>query len=504
MSARNTRTPPDNLQAKRRTKAVKKKRGGPLRAFIRVKTLGQRGKADFKAVAEVFRREKAENSADYQTAIAMAEAHREASRLGLHRSGPIFGSNSRAVKKTLLKNSHEAFWRRTRALDADQRAVSIGDHVLRQGLCLRSSLSAARAAVRFDAAKERQRLEEMMQSLVAYRSTQGAEVVRQVVQAVPELAQFSLKAEPLGPFACVEVQPPQPDEVAGSLAWAHASSASNLSASLSRAWEQAHATLWQASCPAVEETAGQEESPCLAAGICLCSEAGKRLKLLGGRLLAAMKRIFPKGSQNRRLLLDGQVVVRLMGEPAEDASYEDMLADSTEMVDEWLHIGLMYLSPFRPTFLRVKETMVPDEVPATNGRVYVQAGLSLCRGRKSVQNALRTEREANTWCIAFGMIPFARYHELLFLTRSKFWYPHSHVSGDRGGHCLLPCLGEGGDLPSHLCALLQDGGVLASNPDVCPGAPAACAIGQCRSIPVAPAAATEEEPLPAQEEEGRR
>jgi len=80
--------------------------------------------------------------------------------------------------------------------------------------------------------------------------------------------------------------------------------------------------------------------------VCVCKGVGKKVYQLRNRLLGVMKIVFPASGTDRKAVLKAScVVIRLQhcsSEPVDgDPAWEDGLV---------LHIGCMYLSPFRPTF----------------------------------------------------------------------------------------------------------------------------------------------------------
>lgn len=83
-----------------------------------------------------------------------------------------------------------------------------------------------------------------------------------------------------------------------------------------------------------------------------------------------LKKTFAKADQ--KTLLDGGVVVRIVGEP-DTEDLEEILAMERPCHEELYHIGLQYLKPYRPTFLRVSEAGGVGEEPVGDGRVYVKA-----------------------------------------------------------------------------------------------------------------------------------
>ena len=118
-----------------------------MRAFVRVKTLGTRGRLDFRAVAKQHKHERQSRSADYLRAVTVTPAAQGALAFGVTRVG-IFGVTSRSVRRGQLKQMQRSLWLRVRGSDAESRVVSIGEFAAQQGLTIRQSLATARTAVR--------------------------------------------------------------------------------------------------------------------------------------------------------------------------------------------------------------------------------------------------------------------------------------------------------------------------------------------------------------------
>jgi hypothetical protein len=91
-------------------------------------------------------------------------------------------------------------------------------------------------------------------------------------------------------------------------------------------------------------------SECELAGMCVHQGAGLRLYMFRNIVLATMKRMFPHKSKLREQLLDGFIVVvfhsSVLGHTDVGA-----LPQSDQVVA--MHIGMHYLSPYRPTFQQV-------------------------------------------------------------------------------------------------------------------------------------------------------
>lgn len=352
------------------------RRVGPLQAFVRLKSLWRAGRPDFKKLGQMFREEREARSEDYKTAVAMSVAARKAAHSAMPRlAGSAFGHNSRGTRKSRLKVARLRLWGQAAGKTPEQRMALVAQHVARKRLPLQDSLSLARSVSRFGTAQLRAAQDLRLQSLVEFRAAQQATTIRRVVEALPGLSEFHLRAEPAGPCAVVEVLPPSAEQVVGTTAAAQSwASSSNLAASLEGAWRQLTQMVLHGQSPplpAATET-DKKATLCCNAGTCLCSTEGQRTKRIGQRLLAYMRRAFPVGSEKRAQLLDGHVVLSIMWEP--DTTDFDTIIEAEEPFGEMLlHIGLQYLQPFRPTFLKMEHAEAGQEMPAIDGRRYAKA-----------------------------------------------------------------------------------------------------------------------------------
>lgn len=407
--------------------------GGAKRAFIRLKTLGQRGRPDFRALNEEYKKARAERRHDFKTAVAMAKAGRRSKRASAEASqGGVFGANSRAMRRTKACGDRIAFWRRTQGMEPEQRSLSLSEHIVQQGLTLTESLSLARSCTRIDGEQALAASTKAMESLVAYREGIGAADIQAAVQAMPSLSAFRLRAEPAGPCTLVEVLPPALSSVIDTAAWAYSASGSNLSGMLEKDWNQRHQVAYSSDCPPELSAQANMESDdvlCLSAGVCLCSDTGKITKQIGDRLLAHMRKYFPRGSETRQKLLEGFVVLSVVGEPASD-DYEDIVGSDNLFGEVLFHCGLHYLSPFRPTFMKVEEVAAGGEAPAVEGRRYVKV-----RGWKLIEN--------HHMCLRLSKVGATRESQHIFVDGSCRFLPSSE--GDERDLDLL-----GGDVATDL------------------------------------------------------
>ena len=91
-----------------------------------------------------------------------------------------------------------------------------------------------------------------------------------------------------------------------------------------------------------------------------------------------------RNKAKKALLVDGFVVLRFRRDHGGDSGLALALPDampgseSLPALDHWLHIGLAYLSPYRPTFHRLICAAHPVGEPvATAHRRYVKAFMAL-------------------------------------------------------------------------------------------------------------------------------
>ena len=98
--------------------------------------------------------------------------------------------------------------------------------------------------------------------------------------------------------------------------------------------------------------------PNLSAGICLCSDFGKDVKVRGDKLSNYMRQRCPPGNDMREMLASGRIALRLRGR-AKDI---EAALDNVGVADMWPHVGVQYSIPWASHFLEMREC--PDAGPA--------------------------------------------------------------------------------------------------------------------------------------------
>lgn len=345
--------------------------GGAWRAWMRIRTSGQPLRSiDHAGEAAAYRAAAQARTAEYLAAERlgrMATAHGR--RTGRHGFGGGAPQHRRSQKR-LVEAGLALQLQRWVGDDCVEGSFALAEHARAVEASVESTLAVARRLARLKTKEKAEAKAADLASLETYRATTGAEGVRVLQQALPELAAFPMRGEPAGRGVHISVEMPDPQEMQAATGWVCSHPhASGLAGRLQALWALLHQTLMETDCPEVLGTAAQ--SRCLAAGVCLCSEEGLEFDRRVNKFRNHVKQVCPMGSRARLDLIEGRLMVRIVGRPV---ALEDMLAeDGEQTVELWLHIGLHYLSPYEPTFHIVERTADPGEAAPDDRRVYVRS-----------------------------------------------------------------------------------------------------------------------------------
>ena len=251
-------------------------------------------------------------------------------------------------------------WRRCEALPEEERAMALlGDRLVTNPLDPQSLLSAVmltRSAKRRGKCLARLDLASRLEIFRQSQVSEGREPLDNLLNATksPVFQSLSEQLVPLpsahpATFELVALFPPVATNAA-----AHAEANASLRDAVAEDWEGRHALISHNEASPFHVGGGdaEVESPCLVAGVCLCSCQGKKLAVFTSRFYAAPKAACPARSQERTDLRNGFVLCHLRGLPGlgllGNRRRTGVHGPSQEI---WLHIGLQYLSPWRATFL---------------------------------------------------------------------------------------------------------------------------------------------------------
>lgn len=349
---------------------------GPWRGWLHL--YGHRfvvqGKVDMTVARNAYLLAKRTRAADYLRAAAVGKAaHKK--RLALGRPGFGACASQRAKSLRSLQSWSLALRMRSWGSDSANRAFSMASTSLVEGVSVAGAVSAVRRSKRLEAQEEATAIAKKEEALQRFQATEGPALVDEVKRGLPPLASLPMQAEPSPCGVRVHVLGPTADELAEAVSWASAHSRhSGLATKLQKHWEALHCTLMQSDCPPMSDVK-EEVSPCFRTGICLCSESGRRFSKLVNKFLRHMKQVCPQGSATKGALVTGKIVVRIIGRPL---SFEDIIADEDSIVEIWYHVGLMYLSPYEPTFAVVRPVNFDEGMPASDERIYIE-GTGECK-----------------------------------------------------------------------------------------------------------------------------
>ena len=147
-------------------------------------------------------------------------------------------------------------------------------------------------------------------------------------------------------------------------------------AHLEFAWEYFNAAIMEKDVMGAYPDIPPPNSKCHDAGLCLCTECGRRLSLLREEMLTrcVKSRALPH-TQGRQDLKAGQWLLQLQGYEvcSEDAPVVLELSAERMRSEFLLHIALQVLSPWRSTYQLLERAAQPfSEAPASDQRMYTK------------------------------------------------------------------------------------------------------------------------------------
>ena len=351
---------------------AKKRRGGggAFRAFVSQATRGQKGSPDLGDIAQ-----------QYQTAKAQASpAYLEAQRVGAaaterHRSttATSFGPKTRAARKAALLQ-----FLRKRAL-APHLPIDMGMQIEPSSpegemaswrIALSGEMTQVRREVIATSRAKRQQVKDRAQRL-ASRSQEQQPLLRNLIyQVFPDLLSLGshLQWAPMNRgLQPVHVVFDIKDRSQAIASWALGNSRwSNLNQQLQTWWQRQHSAIMEEGpeAPVPKDLT----SDCCRLGFCVTSEFGMEANDFRLSLLKHLKQQFPRRDvEQHHLLLDNHIVLELI-ESTVTVDPDDPWADvADELLREaqpeqhsgllsspvLLHVGLLYLKPYRPSFQRL-------------------------------------------------------------------------------------------------------------------------------------------------------
>ena len=359
--------------------------GGAWRAFISLVTRGQQSSPDLHALATRFHEEEQQNSALYQQAVAVGQSatarRKEQGTLGF---GPKTRQymRQRRTEASLCRSLDSLLATPSDATFLAQPSQAKKETVVTD---LTQEIKEVRGQELLRRRRQRAEASLSLEKYIAHCQQQqplALEHCTDLLSSMEPQQVNSLCYVPSQSFTFFEVMPDVTDLTVRTAAWSRAHSRqSNLDLALKTDWRRRHASIDETSEPPAVPEHVKAPTPCLQHGFCICSEEGKRIFSLRNRFLRSLKDSFKsKDVDQKELLQAGFVVLQLLEERREESfgGFGSLAAalgldEDLENVAQtlrgpcWLHIGLQYFKPYRPTF-QLLESL--SEQPG--GRVLLQ------------------------------------------------------------------------------------------------------------------------------------
>ena len=338
--------------------------GGAWRAFTSMQTRGQSGRVDFASLGQQFRALQETGGQPLATAQEYGQAGTERHRLT---GQPSFGEPTRQMmrrRRRLVQSSTEVGQGTPLADELLVSTSTPGTLALNQDLSAR--LTEVRRQALRAAKQKKDEQQQHLQELQRFVEEAQGPTLEKLFEKLPDLVPFanSLNVEPSSTIHVIEAVFDNEEKTRQIASWAlkHTRS-SNVKRVLDKSWADLNTMVVEADQPAMPPK-GPKEKRCAALGCCVCTSAGKAVMQVRNQFLRLLKAHYPrKDSGPRKLLSEGFLVVEVLPKQAtaQMSSWSELTqeADAEDVEDQpvfggggslFLHLGLHYFKPYRPTF----------------------------------------------------------------------------------------------------------------------------------------------------------
>lgn len=341
-----------------------------FQAFVATVSAGK--KANFKELHEQYA---SMSVGERKPFLEMAEASRKAQHpAGGQRSRPFGISLHQAVERAKQRRN-VTIWRKHKSILGDaEKLQMICSEVIAAGGAAQHATQQAVREFRLDQKQVRATSQEVDEVLARFRErkTQPA-FSNSITDAQPPLG--NLQAHfvqcPWMSGRAFEFSPESASLAEKVVSYACQNPKSQVGLALDLDWQRKASMVDDEGLPPIPDRSHAEKRAmeCFVAGVCLCSSEGKKLKQFCNAFLnKGLKVACGPHTAERRMLHEGYVVAALQSMPLPLAGVDAGHIVPTHCLEDpggaplWLHIGLMYLSPFRPTFhlMQVGEEQTDD------------------------------------------------------------------------------------------------------------------------------------------------
>jgi hypothetical protein len=362
----------DHLKVKKRHTG----QGGAWHAFCSRAMRGRSGRADYKALAIAYSELKPGDDL-FEAAHEMGAFATKVRRIGGHHLKP-FGAKTSRVRDMRQRELESILVVRGRVGQA--RAVlrtasgnAVGDFINDLNLTIQQKLTLARRQARMHKQQSAQDEKSVATLLKDWEEKEGAKQLDDLFATMPFLrtADYSFKPVPSVHLKTFDLAFPDGGNIAKMASRMKSDSrTSNVQSAVDSYVGECGQPLQRTSCHS--EPAPPDASVCRDFGCCVCPDSPHLpMWMFRNGLFKAMKTAFPaRQPLLRKFLVDGFAVLRFL-------CIDDMPAAScgppSEPESYYMHVGLMYLSPYRPTMQMLSEGVAPPGEPiVTATRKYVK------------------------------------------------------------------------------------------------------------------------------------
>jgi hypothetical protein len=290
--------------------------------------------------------------------------------------GSSFGPTTRVAKRQAAQQDHETRVKRVLSQAEVGRAMpelaDVAGHAVQKAHAGEISIAQAMTSARTDqrvrsevARRQAAQKTRVVQDWVAKR---GKPALEAMLSSLPALRCCSRELFPLPETSGLALylghDSPRSADVVRLL---HDNAyRTNLGACLDTDWAFKHRPILHDECEPLPAAARRPtRPPCHQVGVCLCCEWGKKAYAFRNKFLRIMKSVFKRGSEERRLLQEKRIVVRLHGHregstnPWASAALGPEAAELDIVL--YLHIGAHTWTPYYSTFVHLREVAVLDD-----------------------------------------------------------------------------------------------------------------------------------------------
>ena len=472
------KTPQQTAEGRHIAKGTKRRRGGggAARAYIS-EQLRERGlRLQDGGVARMLNAEyRGKSAAEKRRLRLKGRIATDRWRLGACDSafGTVHATKDRYRREHLLRLQVR---HRLHGVAPETAAMVLAGEAVRQcgeggssAAVFRTSMRLARGHWRAHGQVRRQEEAAALDSLQQWTASEGASTVTNFIRATGGVANDTLGKffvpEPAGNLRVLHMIPAPADaltKVASFASNAKGKSA-ELRAALLESWDRAHTTIVEGEAPEISAAAKTKKpSACLVAGECLCSNEGKCLAALHTAFyFRIFKNAFPQQDNERKDVAKAGFVFLQIFQSIEvvaaggDAAVVPL--HRPEQEERWVHMGLLYLSPLRATFMK----MVADGGPIGRGAdpVTLTATMQEC----TFFQLMKTLDLQKEWWVRMWILEDTEMHITAFIPGQITAVPSRHEAV-----CLWKPAGPGAPARMAAGGAAGDGGWSDDDEDAVP------------------------------------